>query len=253
MPKAHLADALSHWQKPIDEVQTSALEFYAAVENGLKERAIPGLRISRVKFKETGVVSAERVYLRVKRKGLFFDIGAAPFGTGYFFSWWMAQPRSHPLLGIVLLAVLVVGIPWLTLKLIVPVAYVLDFLHVWRPLRGILYAGPTIYRWELYQVLAMIGVFALLRKIANRLVDFDSLLSAVPIFGPVYKWAVARETYYSVDTMLMYQSLVAGVVNETIDKMTTAKGLRALTEDEKRPVMKSFLKKPQVRAGTAGG
>ena len=85
MPKAHLADALSHWQKPFDGFQTSALDFLMAVENGLKEREIPNISTSRVTFKESGVGSASRIYLRVKRKGLILDIGAAPFGAGYFF------------------------------------------------------------------------------------------------------------------------------------------------------------------------
>lgn len=253
MARAHLADALSHWQKPIDGFQTSALEFYSAVEHGLKERAVPGINFSRVKFKESGVVSGDRIYLRVKRKGLFFDIGAAPFGTGFFISWWMSRARPSPIVGTILLVALVFGLPWLTFKLLTLFFIVLNVLHILFILKPILNIGPTIFGWELYQVVALVAVFALLRKLAHKLsIDFDGLLSAVPIFGLIYKWAFARETYYAVDTMLMYQSLVAGVVTETIDKLTMAKGLRALTDDEKKPVMKDFLKKREAQTWTMG-
>lgn len=243
MPKARVADAVSHWQKPFDGFQTSALDFYTAVENGLKEREIPDIKMSRVKFKESGVASAERIYLRVKRKGLFFDIGAAPFGTGYFFSWWMMQPRPSPILGTLLLLLVVFGVPWITLKLLIPIFLLLNILHLLPILWPILSVGPVIYRYNLYQILAMVVVFLLIRKLAHKLsLNFDGLLSAVPILGPVYKWIFARETYHSVDTMLMYQSFVSGVVTEAIDKLTTAKGLRALTDEEKKPIMRSFLK-----------
>lgn len=242
MPKTHLADALSHWQKPFDGFQTSALDFFTAVENGLKEREIPDIKMSRVKFKESGVVSAERIYLRVRRKGLVFDIGAAPFGTGYFFSWWMSRPRPSAILGTLLLIVIVLGLPWLTPKLMFPIYYLLYIAHLSRALQPVFHAGPVIYRYEPFQLIEMVIVFFLIRKLAHRLsLDFDGLLGAVPLFGPVYKWAVARETYFTVDTMLMYQSLVSGVVTEAIDKLTTTKGLRALTEDEKRPIMRDFL------------
>ena len=251
MSRAHLADALSHWQRPIDGLQTSAIEFYAAVETSLKERDIPGIQFARVKFKESGIVSAERIYLRVKRKGLFFDIGAAPFGTGYFFSWWMARSRPSPILGTLLAAALVIAIPWLTPKLLLPLWYLLHITHLMGILRPVIYVGPVLYKYKTFQILAMIAVFALIRRIANRFVFFDGFLSGVPILGPLYKWCLARDTYYSVDTMLMYQSLVSSVVTEAVDKLMTAKGMRALTEDEKKPAMRSFLKKGEPQKWTA--
>lgn len=255
MKRAHLADALSHWQKPIDGFQTSALEFYAAVESGLKERAIPGVRFARVKFKETGVASAERIYLRVKRKGLFFDIGAAPFGTGYFFSWWMAQAKPSLWLGALFLIGLVIVIPWLAKWVVAIVFYGLFKLRMDGLLDTLKYARPPflkqIWDYTWLEMLTMVFLCALVRKLLHKLtVDIDGLLVAVPIFGRVYRWLFARETYYSVDTMLMYQSLVSAVVTECVDKVTTAKGLRALTEDEKTPVMKDFLKKSETRVWT---
>ena len=59
--------------------------------------------------------SGKRTYLRVSREGLNFDICAAPFGTGYFFSWWLAKiPRIlldfAVLFGIAVLGLIFLGI-----------------------------------------------------------------------------------------------------------------------------------------------
>lgn len=255
MATANLAAALSHWQKPVDGFQTSALEFYSAVEAGLKERSIPGIKFSRVKFKETGVASPDRIYLRIKRKGLFFDIGAAPFGNGYFFSWWMSRSNPSPWLGALFLIGLILLIPWLAKWAVAIISSVLFKIGVGELARTMRYARPPILKqiWDFtwLDILAMGLLFVGVRKLLLRLsVDVDGLLSAVPILGRVYRWIFARETYYSVDTMLMYQSLVSAVVVDCVDKLTTAKGLRALSEDEKKPVMKDLLKKSETRVWT---
>jgi hypothetical protein len=84
-------------------------------------------------------------------------------------------------------------------------------------------------------------VFLLVRQLALRLpFDFDGLLSAVPILGPVYRRLFVSETYHTVDTALAYQAVVKSVVEDAIDGVTSAKGLRALTEDEKKPRMENF-------------
>src|SRR5215469_6041003 len=80
------ADVLDHWYTPVPNFTTSAQEFYASVEELLKEQQIPGLQISRVEFSEGSVLSEKRTYLRMVRERLVFDVCAAPFGTNYFFS-----------------------------------------------------------------------------------------------------------------------------------------------------------------------
>src|SRR3954454_12453528 len=77
-----------HSHSYVENFSTSSLEFYARVKEGIARRAIPDLQISQVEWKESGFASGKRVYLRVSREGLNFDICAAPFGTGYSFSWW---------------------------------------------------------------------------------------------------------------------------------------------------------------------
>src|SRR5437868_2421570 len=80
-----------HWHSLIEGFWTSSLDFYELVKAGIARREIPDLKISQIEWKEGGLGSGNRIYLRVSREGLNFDICAAPFGTGYFFSWWLAK------------------------------------------------------------------------------------------------------------------------------------------------------------------
>ena len=99
------SNVISHWHHPIENFQTSTMEFYTAVEQALAPKQIPDCSTSRIDWREGGVLTARREYLRVKRGNLVFDICAAPFGTGFFFSWWLAEaPPSWGLLWALLIA-----------------------------------------------------------------------------------------------------------------------------------------------------
>src|SRR5437763_7712837 len=90
----------ANWHTLVEDFQTSPLEFYEAVEAAVRKREIPDLRFSRVEYHESGVLSALRIYQRIERKKLAFDVCAAPFGTGFFFSWWLSEPKkSYKALG----------------------------------------------------------------------------------------------------------------------------------------------------------
>src|SRR5713226_4848213 len=90
MPKQ--ANVISHWHQLIENFQTSALMFYQSVETALQARAVPELHSTRVEHQESGLASAKRQYLRMHRGKHAFDICAAPFGTGFFVSWWLTEP-----------------------------------------------------------------------------------------------------------------------------------------------------------------
>ncbi len=51
-----------------------------------------------------------------------------------------------------------------------------------------------------------------------------------------------RETYYKVDTRLMFQDAIHSAVLEVVDGLTKANGLRELAGDERRPSMQKLLK-----------
>ena len=84
--KTKKADVLEHWIAFVEGFQLPPSEFYESVERELKNRQIPGMEMSRVEFAEGGILSDKRVYLRMVRERLVFDVCAAPFGTSFFFS-----------------------------------------------------------------------------------------------------------------------------------------------------------------------
>src|ERR1043166_9032803 len=85
------SQVVSHWSQLVEGLKASPLAVYSGIEIGLKARSIPELTIERVDWRESGVLSAKREYLRVAWGRLAFDVCAAPFGTGFFFSTWLTE------------------------------------------------------------------------------------------------------------------------------------------------------------------
>ena len=164
LARARSADTqvLRHWSHLIDGLEHSSQEFYASVEAALGDRELPNATSSLIEIPEGGFFSADRLYLRIRRGEQLVDICAAPFGRGFFVSWWLVVPPS-----------------WIRL---------------------------------------------------------------VPLIGWVIQ-ILSPQTYYSIDTATMFQSVVHSAVQEVIDAATTAKGIRALTEDERKPIMRDFFKR----------
>ena len=94
MPKAPATMIISHWNTLIEGLTVSPKEFFASVEQTLETKLIPSIKRSRVDWREGGIMSAKREYLRVVRKKLAFDICGAPFGNGFFISWWLGEMPS---------------------------------------------------------------------------------------------------------------------------------------------------------------
>jgi hypothetical protein len=73
---------------------------------------------------------------------------------------------------------------------------------------------------------------------------FWAMLAGLPVVGfwvRIFKMTMKPMTYYAIDTALMFQSVAHGSVLAALDQVTTAKGLRALPEDERKPVMRDFF------------
>ncbi|MBI5434902.1 MAG: hypothetical protein HZA52_18865 [Planctomycetes bacterium] len=149
-------DVFSHWYHLVDGLEQSSQAFYTALAEELEARRIPDLHLSRVEFAEGAILSGKREYLRVKRKDHTFDVCAAPFGRGFFVSWW-------------------------------------------------LFAVP-------------------------------GCIGGLPIIGAFFR----RDTYYTHDTALMFQSAVHGAVTDTLDRVSAGKGIRALSEFERKPILREF-------------
>jgi len=157
----------SHWYHLIENFQQSSQEFYSSLEQAIKKRNLPDVRISRIDFKEGNIFSAQREYLRVKRKELVFDICAAPFGNGFFISWWLGEKMG-----------------------------------------------------------------ALL-----------SLLLVIPFLGSLIAKTSRPATYYRLDTTLMFQESIHLAVLDVLEGIIEAKGLKSLSESERKPIMSDLFKR----------
>jgi hypothetical protein len=94
MARVTPTEVISNWSHLIEFFNYSSKDFYTQVEEAVKKREIPDIKFQRVDFKEGGMLSAKREYLRVRRHALVFDICAAPFGKGFFVSWWLGEPMG---------------------------------------------------------------------------------------------------------------------------------------------------------------
>lgn len=63
-------------------------------------------------------------------------------------------------------------------------------------------------------------------------------LVLIPLIGALF--ADRGPTYYQIDTALMFQEIVRRAVLEVIDDLTKAQGLRALSESERKPILREF-------------
>lgn len=216
---ARRGDVVSHWHILADDMRASALNYYAAIEEELARRTVPGIRTERVDWREGGVHTAKREYLRVTRERLTFDLCAAPYGAGYFFSWWLGVQRSPfaAILGYAGLVVLVGIAAWLIGQF------------------G-LAAGLLLFLIALAACLVAVEQGA---KAGNTLPE--DAVQSMPLVGPLYDRLFKPETYYSLDTTIMFQESVRRAVNIVIAGERSAQGLRALSPDEERPQMRSLL------------
>lgn len=209
---------ISHWHKLFEGLQFSAKEFYATVETAIAERQVPGLEQSRVDFKEGGLLSANREYLCLQRERLVFDICAAPFGTGFFVSWRLAE------------------VP-LPLKLWHFLVAFFGFCFVWGLCMRVFgqLLGSVVF-------LASAGalVWYLRTAVSRGLADVDASLMKTPVIGPLYERFLRPLTYYRIDLALMYQESVHGAVLQAVDAMTSAKGVKPLTELERKPTLEKL-------------
>jgi hypothetical protein len=216
------ANVISHWHHPIENFQTSSMEFYAAVAVALQPRQIPDYSVSRIDWREGGVLTARREYLRIKRGKLAFDLCAAPFGTGFFFSWWLAElPPTHALLWAILILIAGFGIFGICVS---------QF-----GIAGI-FLGPLV-------IVGMAFLLGYLLREGQLGADAEEAVLAIPYFGALYEKIFKPSTYYKVDTTLMFQSVVHTAVLEVVEQLLSAKGARPLTELERKPIMREFYQR----------
>jgi hypothetical protein len=221
------AEVSAHWIAFADAFACTPSEFYQALEQEIMNRKVPGLTMSRIEFAEGGLLSDKRVYLRMLRERLVFDICAAPFGTRFFFSCRAAQ--IPPVISLVQLAVVLIGL------------FVVCGLS-WKYL-GLFYGTAAL------AVGCVALVYVLRNAVALGLQDLDTALVQSPVFGSIYELWFRRETYYRIDTRLMYLDTVTSVVKTLAEEVTAAKGIKLTREFESAPVLGELYRKLPPRSG----
>jgi hypothetical protein len=234
MPQSPLDDVVSHWHKLFANFRTSAEDFYTSVEAALDRWKLDGLKVSRVRSSEGGILSPDREYLRVTGERHCFDMCAAPFGTGYFFSSWVTERQARFVaFYLIFFAIVTLGIAWLLSKAMGMVTTALN--GVWSGvLSGLL--RPVFNPIVLLPIAFLIVLWLIAVAARAGEYGYEAAILTVPLIGWFYERFFAPKTYYRIDTMLMFQSAVHSAMMEAIDEQTNLKGVRGLTEDERKPL-----------------
>jgi hypothetical protein len=213
MARESPTSVISHWHHLFEGFQVSSMAFYAALEQALEPRNIPDAGCERITYQEAGRFSAQREYLRVTRARLVFDVCAAPFGNGFFVSWWLTEVRASAVVPTIL-ALLAMGV-----------------------------SGPFLLRWGgILATLVVWGVafVAIGAAMSQGEKQSHAHLLAIPVLGWLWERLFLPETYYRMDTALMFQEAVRLAVHEVVDNISKAEGLRILSPLERQPIMNSL-------------
>ncbi len=157
----------SNWNTLINNFDFSTEAFYKHFKKELLSHGISGITAESVSLFEGSIFSARRRYIRITWKDYQYDICAAPFGDGFFISWWLLYKNS---LGQLLVSII-----------------------------------PFVGGW-------------LARKL-------------YPI------------TYYKIDTASMFMTFAQTAVLKVIDDITNEKGIRSLSESQRKPILNDIFKR----------
>lgn len=207
-------NVISHWQTSIEGFSTSIQDFYARVEAAVTARELPDVSFSRVHFRERGILSDKREYLRISRGNLNFDICAAPFGNGFFFSSWMATDQSK-----------IVPLLYLFIALACTFSAAI-FCLIFFPI----YLGFILAPGAAVTTLVVLALCTQAGILGN-----GDTASAMPILGRWYAAFFGTETYFTIDTAGMFRGALHQAVLDAVDEVTSVSGKRALTEQERIP------------------
>lgn len=75
----------------------------------------------------------------------------------------------------------------------------------------------------------------------SKKTGFELLVSKIPFVGGYLVRAFFPVTYYTVDTSSMFMTYAQSSVVKVIDDITKEKGVRSLTEADKKPIMRDIF------------
>lgn len=212
-------ELMAYWCKLLENLQFSPLEFYDIVQEAIEHRQVPSLKVEHVEIKESGVLSANRTYLRLSRERFYFDICGAPFGTGFFVSTRLLYKTAR-------------------ITIVHIVALVLFLYVIWELSTN----NFGMVQGGIYCVGGLLSL-VLLMFIAKSSPGFSSFFVVLPIVGDFFERFFCPMTYYKIDLITMYQEAVHSAVIEAVSQITQSKGVKPLSELERKPTIHGFFKR----------
>jgi hypothetical protein len=218
-------DILDSWILFADGFSFPPQEFYALIDKEMTTRKIPNMEISREDFGEGGLLSDKRMYLRLFRERLALYTCAAPFGTGYFFSFRAVYVPALVRLWHILAFILLFGLIGSLLVLILGFTFaVLAFVTL-------MFAVAAVFR----------------NATAAGVGDVDAFLLKIPIVSTVYENWFRDDTYYRIDTRSLYLQQLPEIIRRLAEEITAAKGAKLLDQDGRPPVLRELYKNPPTQ------
>jgi hypothetical protein len=214
-------EVLSYWCKLFENGSYSPKEFYRSVLRNLEARKISDLDPIGQPLRQGNIFSPRRLYLRLRRERIVFDICEAPFGNGVFVSSRLfdLHRRAHWFHYVMALCVVIlVG------------------------------AGVGVNYGTILGLIAGGGfaclVWSIMRLGSSQTVTcLDRLLPEVPVVGPIYDSCYHPKTFYRQDVNNAYREAVHSAVMQSVDEMTTALGVRPLSELERKPILRELYRR----------
>jgi hypothetical protein len=206
-------NVISRWHTSFEDFSTSTQDFYARVEENFAHHQVPNVKVSRVEYREGGLFSDRREYLRFSRGVLNCDVCAAPFGRNFFFSTWLTVDFP-PYLPNLYFAVTFLS--WLfAIGLGLAEGGVLGLLFAW-------FIHGTVFTGAAFAVRS--------KELGNELA-----VRAMPLFGRLYSAFFAPDTYFAQDTENMFNAAVQSAVKRAVDEVTEEGGQRVVSEPSRMP------------------
>jgi hypothetical protein len=217
-------DILDSWIVFADSFSFPPQEFYAAIEKEMTARKIPSMEISREDFSEGGLLSDKRIYLRLFRERLALYTCAAPFGTGYFFSFRAIYVPALVRLWHILTLLFLFGVIGSLLVRLLGLSFaILAFITL-------LFALAAVFR----------------NATAAAVGDLDTTLLKIPVVSTFYENWFREDTFYRVDTRSLYLQTLPEIVRRLAEEITAAKGAKLLPHDGRLPILGELGKGPPL-------
>ncbi len=202
----------AHWYAPMLDYETDAAEFYAAIKAEVGSREFPGVEVSHITFKEGGLLSSAREYLRIRRERLLFDVGCGPFGKCWYYSCRGCILPRRMTLWEILLAFATIG------------SFALLYIMSFGMTIGLIVLGATL-----------IAIGTLLMQ-AGKWPGLDDFLTNLPVVGGIYELFFRRETYHRQDTRLAFCDLVNHFIRRKVEEDALARGRQEVQFIEQKDV-----------------